>query len=127
MARRKKSSGSSVGEYAFIIGVIIAVVLGIAGSYMGAAALAWLTSILVVLGLVVGYMNVVGKDTKEFLLVATVLIIAVFAGGASDALGGVVYIGAFLKGIFNAVLAFTIAATIIVGLKDVFLLAKSDK
>jgi len=122
---RKKSSNGSVGEYAFIIGVIIAVILGIAGAYMGNVALAWLTSILVVLGLIVGYLNVAGKDTKDFLLVATVLIIAVFAGGASNALGGVVYIGAFLKGIFNAILAFTIAATIVVGLKEVFALAKA--
>ena len=115
-----------IGHYSFIGGVIIAVVLGLASSYLGVSAVAWLTSLLVVLGLVAGFLNVSGKETKEFMLVATVLIIAAFAGGASDILGGVQIIGDYLKGVFTQILAFVVPATVVVGLKDVWDLGQNQ-
>lgn len=110
-----------VGNYSFIIGVIIAIVLGIIS--LGAAT-AWLASLLVILGLIVGFLNVAGKETKEFLLVATVLIIAAGMGGASATLGGVQYIGQYLSGIFTQVLAFVVPATVVVALKDTWRLGQ---
>ena len=115
-----------IGHYSFIGGVIIAVVLGLASSYLGAPAVVWLTSLLVVLGLVAGFLNVSGKETKEFMMVATVLIIAAFAGGASNILGGVQVIGPYLSGIFTQILAFVIPATVVVGLKDVWSLGQNQ-
>ncbi|MBI2207882.1 hypothetical protein HYU50_00125 [Candidatus Woesearchaeota archaeon] len=115
-----------IGHYSFIAGVIIAFVLGLASSYLGAQAVAWLTSLLVVLGSVVGFINVTGKETKEFMLVATVLIIAAFAGGATDILGGVEVVGPYLKGIFLHILAFVVPATVVVGLKDVWSLGQNQ-
>ena len=116
-----------IGHYSFIIGVIIAVVLGLASSALGPQATAWLASLLVVLGLIVGFLNVSGKETKEFMMVATVLIIAAFAGGASNTLGGVQIIGPYLAGIFDNVLAFVIPAVVIVGLKDVWNLGQNPE
>ncbi len=106
-----------VGNYSFIIGVIIAIVLGIVS--LGAAT-PILASLLVVLGLIVGFINVTGKETKEFLLVATVLIIATAMGGASATLSGVQYIGQYLSGILTQVLAFVVPATVVVALKDIW-------
>lgn len=106
-----------VGNYSFIIGVIIAIVLGV---FSLGAATPWLVSLLVILGLIVGFLNVAGKETKEFLLVAVVLIIAASMGGASATLGGVQYIGQYLSGIFTQVLAFVVPATVIVALKDIW-------
>jgi hypothetical protein len=106
-----------VGNYSFIIGVIIAIVLGLVS--LGAAT-PWLASLLVVLGLIVGFLNVTGKETKEFLIVAVVLIIAASMGGAGATLGGVEFIGTYLQGIFTQVLAFVVPATIVVALKDIF-------
>lgn len=114
-----------IGHYSFIGGVIIAAVLGLASGALGVATV-WLTSLLVVLGLIVGFINVAGKETKEFMMVATVLIIAAFAGGASDILGGVQFIGAYLQGIFSNVLAFVVPATVVVGLKDIWALGKME-
>ena len=108
-----------VGHYAFIIGVILAVVLGLFAGPLSTTS-TWIVSLLVVLGLIVGFLNVSGKETKEFLLNATVLIIATFAGGATSTLGNVVYIGAFLSGIFTAVMAFVVPATIVVALKGIW-------
>ena len=106
-----------IGNYSFIIGVILAIVLGVVS--LGAIQ-PILASILVVLGLIVGFLNVTGKETKEFLLVAVVLIIAAAMGGASATLGGVQYIGAYLSGILTQVLAFVVPATVIVALKDIW-------
>ncbi|MBU0628178.1 MAG: hypothetical protein KKC75_03240 [Nanoarchaeota archaeon] len=106
-----------VGNYSFIIGVIIAIVLGVVS--LGTAT-PWLASLLVVLGLVVGFLNVVGKETKEFLLVTAVLIIAASMGGAGATLGGVTMIGQYLQGILAQVLAFVVPATVVVALKDIW-------
>lgn len=113
-----------VGHYSFVIGVIIAILLGLALP-LGATTTAWLTSLLVVLGLIVGFMNVTGKETKEFLIVAAILVLVSFAG-ASENLGSVLYIGAYIKGIFNGIMAFIVPATVVVGLKDILSLAKAE-
>ncbi len=110
-----------VGNYSFIIGVIIAIVLGIVS--LGAAT-PWLASLLVILGLIVGFLNVVGKETKEFLVIAAVLIIAAAMGGAAATLGGVEVIGAYLQGIFTQLLAFVVPATVVVALKDIWRLGQ---
>ena len=112
-----------VGNYSFIIGVIVAIVLGV---FSLGTATPWLASLLVILGLIVGFLNVTGKETKEFLLVAVVLIIAASMGGASATLGGVQYIGAYLSGIFTQVLAFVVPATVVVALKDIMAIAQTQ-
>ena len=115
-----------IGHYSFIGGVIVAIVLGLVpGATLGPAAV-WLASLLVVLGLIVGFINVTGKETKEFMLVAVVLIIAAGIAGASDTLGGVQVIGPYLAGIFGQILAFVVPATIVVGLKDIWALGQNE-
>jgi len=113
-----------IGHYSFIVGVLVAIVLGLALP-VGAQAAVWLTSLLIVLGLIVGFLNVTGKETSEFLTVATILVIVSFAGNASGVLEEVQYIGAFLKGILNSILLFVVPATIVVALKDIVGLAKN--
>jgi hypothetical protein len=115
-----------IGHYSFIGGVIIAVVLGLVPSATLGGAAAWLASLLVVLGLITGFLNVSGKETKEFMMVAIVLIIASFAGGASETLGGVQLVGQYLSGIFTHILAFVVPATVIVGLKEVWSLGQNQ-
>ncbi|MBI2651929.1 hypothetical protein HYX00_00565 [Candidatus Woesearchaeota archaeon] len=113
-----------IGNYSFIIGVIIAIVLGLAAPKLGNAT-AWLWSLLVVLGLVVGFLNVSGKETKEFLWVTVALVVVAFAGSAQiNTWKDVQWIGPFLKGVFDSILAFVVPASVIVALKDVWELAK---
>ena len=113
-----------IGNYLFIAGVIIAVVLGLAAPRLGDAAV-WLWSLLVVLGLIVGFLNVSGKDTKEFLWVTVALVVVAFAGSSQvDSWKDIQLIGTYLKGIFDSILAFVVPASIIVSLKDVWSLAK---
>jgi len=114
-----------VGNYSFVIGVILAIILGIAAPQLGDAT-AWLVSLLVILGLIVGFLNVTGKETKEFLIVAAILVVVAYAGSAAGTLGGVMYIGEYLQGIFTQILAFVVPAAVIVALKDIVVLARSS-
>jgi len=114
-----------IGHYSFVIGVIIALVLGlIPAATLGATATAALGSILIVLGLIVGFLNVADKQTKDFLLVATVLVIVAGIGGASATLGSIEFIGDYVAGIFKSLLTFLIPATVVVALKDILALAR---
>lgn len=116
-----------IGHYSFIGGVIIAVVLGLVpASTLGTAA-PWLTSLLVIFGLIVGFLNVSGKETKDFMLVAVVLMIAAYVAGGTDTLGGVQTIGPYLAAIFSQILAFVVPATIVVGLKEIWALGQNPE
>jgi len=110
----KAQGGSS---WAFIVGVIIAIVLGLVGSVMGPAASGWLLSLLIVLGLIVGFTNVAGKESRDFLFAAVALVIVAFAGSQ---LSGVNYIGVYLDGVFSGLLALIVPAGIVVALKDIW-------
>ena len=112
-----------VGKYAYIVGVIAAVIVGLLANYLG-AAVTWLTSLVILAGLIVGFMNVGTKEIKDFLLVSTVLVIVAFAGGAASTLGAVEIIGPYLAGIFTQLLAFVVPATVVVALKEILVLAK---
>src|SRR3989338_3069044 len=100
-----------LGSFAFILGVLIAIVVGIAGPQLGPSQI-WLTSLLVIMGLIVGLFNVGGKEAKDFLLMATVLIVASYAGEAANTLLGVQFIGVYLSGVFGAILTFVVPATL---------------
>ena len=114
-----------IGHYSFIGGVIIAVILGLFSTQVGPAA-AWLVSLLVVLGLIVGFLNVSGKETKEFLLVATVLVIvSSMAPGTLEKLS-IGQVGTYLQSVFGQILAFVVPATIVVGLKDIWNLGQNQ-
>ena len=115
-----------IGNYSFIVGVILAVVLGLAAPKLGTAT-PWLWSLLVVLGLVVGFLNISGKETKEFLWVTVALVVVAFAGSAQiSSWSNVELIGPYLKGIFDSILAFVVPASVVVALKDTWDLAKME-
>ena len=115
-----------IGNYSFIIGVIVAVVLGLAAPVLGNAA-AWLWSLLIVLGLAVGLLNITGKDTKEFLWLTVALVVVSYAGGAQiKEWINVQFIGTYLSAMFNSILAFVIPASVVVALKGVWDMARPE-
>ncbi|MBS3086489.1 hypothetical protein J4422_02200 [Candidatus Pacearchaeota archaeon] len=110
-----KQGGMDVlGRWAFLIGVILAVVLGFLGPVSGTWAM-----VLVVIGIIVGLLNVADREVTPFLMSGAVLIIASALGG--NLLGGLPYVGAIL----DALLAIFVPATVIVAVKNVFSLARS--
>ena len=116
-----------IGNYSFIVGVIIAIVLGLAVPALQAVN-QWLWSLLVVLGLVVGFLNVSGKQSKDFLWVTVALVVVAYAGSAQvESWTDVQLIGPYLKGIFDGILAFVVPASVVVALKTVWTLAKGEE
>jgi hypothetical protein len=112
-----KVKGNVLGAWAFLIGVILAVVIGL----LGLTSEIWVT-ILLVLGIIIGLLNIGGAELKEFMLAGTVLVIVSALGGQSllSLTVSVVNIGAILQ----ALVTLFVPATIVVALKAVFAIAK---
>jgi len=125
-----KSKENSIGAWAFLVGVILAIVIGLSTTLfidipVLAAYSAQIYAILVILGLMVGFLNVTGKDSHTFLIAGTVLVI-VSKFGMESVVGSLIGIGVgdVVTGVFAALLALFVPATIIVALKTVFSIAK---
>jgi hypothetical protein len=124
------SKENSIGAWAFLIGVVLAVVIGLsASSFLSVKAITeyspQIYGILVLLGIFVGFMNVGGKDSQTFMLAGAVLVI-VSKFGMESVIGSFIGIGVgeIVTSIFAALLALFVPATIIVALKTVFNIAK---
>lgn len=111
MAQGKSSN--KIGSWAFLLGVILAIVLGVLGPFNAT----WIM-ILVVIGLIVGLLNVSSNETQSFLWSGAVLIFAAYAGGSAIQSIGMLY------GVLQAMLAIFVPAVIIVAIKNVFSLAR---
>jgi len=121
MAKDSVDLLNKIGSWAFIIGVIIALIVGIFGAGTGNAIT---TSILILLGLIVGFLNVTGRETTPFLLAAVSLVLVSYYGG--DVLSRIATIGPYLQGVLSAIMTFVIPATIIVALKAIYALAHDE-
>jgi hypothetical protein len=116
--------GKTLGEWAFNIGVVIALVMGLASNWVADSIEPMLMGLLVAMGIVSGFLNVTEKETKDFLLVAAVLLISASAGSAALAnLGG---IGAWMSKTFGYLLVFIMPQTLVVALKAVHSMAKDQ-
>ena len=125
-----KSKENSVGAWAFLIGVVLAIVIGIATKLISIPALIsyspQIYAILVILGLVVGFsINVTGKNSQTFLITGAVLVV-VSKFGMESVTGSLIGIGIgdIVSSTFAALLVLFVPATIVVAIKTVFGLAK---
>lgn len=124
-----RSKENSVGAWAFLIGVILALVIGTSTTLIPIPALtaysAQIYAILSILGLFVGFMNVAGKESQVFMLAGAVLVI-VSKFGMESVTGSLIGIGIgeTVSSIFAALLVLFVPATIVVALKTVFSIAK---
>ncbi len=124
-----RSHENSVGAWAFLIGVVLALVIGLFTKLLPIPALikysAYIYGVLVLLGIVVGIMIVSGKDSQT-ILIAGLIIVIVSQFGRQSVSGSLIGIGLdeTVNSIFSALLALFVPATIIVALKTVFSIAK---
>ncbi len=120
-----KSRENTIGAWAFLIGLVLAIVIGISTSLVSIPFLtrfnAQIYGILVLMGIIVGFMNVTGRDSQTFLIAGVVLVI-VSKFGMESVTGSLIGVGIndFMSSIFGALLALFVPATIIVALKTVF-------
>jgi hypothetical protein len=116
---------ASIWKYAFLAGILLAIILGIIAGVMPSVLLGAGNVILIVfivLGLIVGFFNIKDAHLNEYL-------IAVFA----VALVGVITIQQFsqvipilapiISGVFQNIIAFTAPSALAAGLKQIIILA----
>ncbi len=126
-----KAKETSFGAWAFLIGVVLAVFIGLLSSILIDMSLfksysSIVYAILVFLGIIVGFsINVGGKDSQTFLIAGAVLVV-VSKFGMESVTGSVIGISIWeiVSSIFAALIVLFVPATIIVALKTVFSIAK---
>jgi len=124
-----KSKENSVGAWAFLIGVILAIVIGLGTTLIPIPELsrfsAQIYGVLVILGIIVGAMNITSKDSQTFMVAGAVLVI-VSRFGMESVTGSLIGIGIgdAVTSTFGALLALFVPATILVALRVVFSIAK---
>jgi len=125
-----RSKENSVGAWAFLIGVILAVLIGLSTTILSIPVItkfsAQIYGILVLLGLVIGFVNVPpGRDSMTFLWAGTALVV-ISKFGMEGVRGSIIGIGVgdAVSAVFGALLALFVPATIVVALKTVFSISK---
>lgn len=102
------------GHYAFIVGIIFAVVIALFDMPENVAI-----SVLVILGLIVGLLNITARETMEFLIAALVLMVT--ASTTALILGS---ISTALIAMWRNVMTFIGPAAIVVAIKTILVLAE---
>ncbi len=125
-----KSKEHEIGAWSFLMGVILAVVIGIGTTLIPIPALTKFSNqiyfILIILGIIIGFWNVpIGKESQTFLIAGTVLVI-VSKFGMESVRGSLIGMGLgdMVASVFGALLVLFVPATIIVALKTVFSCSK---
>ena len=103
----------TIGKWAFIIGLVIAV---LAGLFFQPT---WALWVLAILGVIVGLLNVTAEDTRGFLLAAIALTLS------ATALNTIPLVGTAFSYVLPFVVVFVAGAMIVVALKELFVTARS--
>ncbi len=103
-------SQAKMGRWAFIIGLIIAVLLGF-------VTFSYSSLLLVILGLIVGFLNVTDKEANEFLMAVVALLVIGVAGLQALSVLGTVY--TWVQTVLTSFVTFAAAAGVVVALKVV--------
>jgi len=109
-----KSLGDLVGGWAFLVGVVLAIVIG----FFPSVGTSGVQLALVVIGIIIGLLNVGDKEVMPFLVSGLALVLVGRFGG--DAMADI----AVISGILNALMVIFVPATVIVAVKNVLTLAK---
>ncbi|MFH1785935.1 MAG: hypothetical protein ABH842_05895 [Candidatus Micrarchaeota archaeon] len=124
-----KSTTVNYGQYAFLGGFVIAIVIGLASNMLG-TALPLVLAVLGLLGIIVGLMNISDKEIMQF-LVATIALLMVMnsinevVAKMSEVTGGMTGpLGVFVYQFLSALSVFVAPAAFVVALKQIYDLAR---
>lgn len=117
-----------VGAWAFLLGVVLAIVVGLlTGIFDSLRTTPLLLGVLSLFGVIVGFF-VAEKDIKTFLIASVALVLVSYTGISGLILGAAISgleIGRIISSVLQTLLALFVPATIIVALKSVFSIANS--
>jgi hypothetical protein len=103
----------TIGRWAFIAGIVVAVLAG-----LFVVGVSWVTWVLAILGLVVGFLNVSTAEPQRFLLAAVALTLS------ASAVLSLPVVGFVLTNILANVLIFIAAAMLVVAIRALLETAK---
>lgn len=123
-----KSQENSIAAWAFLIGIVLAIIAGI---FTRSSTDPTILIVIVLLGIIMGYF-VDEREVQTFLFASVATVVASFAGiqglATNVALTGItvsgVQIGKIMASVLGALLFLFVPSTIIVALKTVFSIAK---
>ncbi len=119
-----RSKENLLGAYAFLTGVVLAIVLGIFNKSLESAG-SLFYSALIIIGLIVGFMNSGDKNSSTFLLASlSLVIVGAFGTEPLKYVSMNNQIVTYLRNILYSLIVLFVPATIIVSLKTVFAMAK---
>ena len=127
-----KPGGMNIGGYALLGGLVLAVILGVAASFVPEGLMPILVAVLFVLGLVVGLLNVSEKEVNSFLIAGVALLLAatswnVALAGTLALVGDAgVMVAKMIVGFTNALIAFISPAVFLVAIMGIWKLAQPD-
>ena len=112
---------NEIGKWAFIIGALLAVLMGIlesVGQALGTNL--WLILLLLVAGLVIGFVNISAKEVQGFLVASVAVLLA--AGAANLVAANTLFspLGDILANIAKDVVLVVAPAALIVALRAVY-------
>jgi hypothetical protein len=116
-----RSKENLIGAYSFLVGVVLAVLVGILQQSLSIAKTNSLPyAILVLLGIILGFCNFNDKDSLTFLIASLSLVIVSGFGQTALVYVATVPILSSLSSVLSALMVMFVPATIIVALKTVF-------
>ena len=112
------STTERMGAWAFILGALLAVILG---ALSATAFQGWVIGLLLVLGVVVGLLNISEKELVAFLVACVAFLVA--APAFATTVGSVVSGFGWLSRILSHLAVFVLPAAVIASVKAIFALA----
>jgi hypothetical protein len=119
-----KSRDNLIGAYAFLVGVVFAVLMGILQRFLDITYSNVPYAFLVILGIIIGFLNISDRDSMTFLIASLSLVIVSGFGQSALIYVSNIPILSSLTAILASLLVMFVPATIIVALKTVFNLAR---
>jgi hypothetical protein len=123
----KAANTGKYGEWAFLLGVVLALIIGLFSAQLGEAQ-AYVMGVLVILGFVVGLLNIKEKEVNSFLIAAIALLALLNVLGPIEATLKLVpevgtIVAEWLSGFLGAIGAFVAPAALVIALKAIYNLA----
>ena len=119
-----KGELKKVGPIAFLVGFLLALVVGIlsAVNVITTSTLAGVYTILGILGLIVGFLNITDKEIERFLISSIAIIVG--SGLLATSFSNLGLIATIITNFFTALVVFVAPAAILVSLITIYELAK---
>ncbi len=119
------SKAGKKGKLAILIGGLLAVILGLANSFL-TSYYEIVMSVLMIAGILIGLLNLSKSDSSKFLLPMLALVLTAYIGDSTFSIFGSLFmIGRIFSDILNSLLITFVPAAIIIAFKSVLNIASS--